>query len=76
MSQWYAFDPLANSSNVQDSYYHWSNLYVGAEIDVYSRRIVLSGCDDYTRQYYTDCGFGRSYESDSFINARYLQFVY
>ncbi|XP_060867851.1 EF-hand domain-containing family member C2-like [Metopolophium dirhodum] len=56
MNQWYAFDPLGNLSDAQDCYYHWSNLHVGAEIDVYSRKIVLSSCDEYTKQYYSDYG--------------------
>ncbi|XP_050054514.1 EF-hand domain-containing family member C2-like [Aphis gossypii] len=56
MNQWYAFDPLSNLNGVQDSYYHWSNLHVGAEIDVYSRKIVLSSCDEFTKQYYSDYG--------------------
>ncbi|XP_025206632.1 EF-hand domain-containing family member C2-like [Melanaphis sacchari] len=56
MNQWYAFDPLGNLNDVQDSYYHWSNLHVGAEIDVYSRKIVLSSCDEFTKQYYLDHG--------------------
>jgi len=59
MNQWFAFDPLGNLSDVQASYYHWSNLYVGAEIDVYSRKIVLSSCDEFTKQYYSDYGLSR-----------------
>lgn len=62
MNQWYAFDPLTNTGGVQESYYHWSNLYVGVEIDVYSRKIVLSNCDEYTKQFYSDHGFGGSYK--------------
>lgn len=59
MNQWYAFDPLANLNNAIDSYYHWSNLYVGAEIDVYSRKIILSNCDEFTKKFYSDHGLGR-----------------
>lgn len=59
MNQWYAFDSLTNSSYLQDSYYHWSDLCVGAEIDVYSRKIILFNCDEYTKQYYTDYGLGK-----------------
>jgi len=62
MNQWYAFDPLVNSSDLDDSYYHWSNLYVGAEIDVYSRKIVLYNCDKFTKQYYADYGLGMLHE--------------
>ncbi|VVC33906.1 Uncharacterised domain DM10,Domain of unknown function DUF1126 [Cinara cedri] len=57
MNRWYAFDPLTNVSTAEDSYYHWSNLYVGAELDVYSRKIILTNCDEFTKQYYLDNGF-------------------
>lgn len=60
MNQWYAFDPLSNFSTTGDSYYDWSDLYVGAEIDVYSRKIILTNCDEFTKQYYSDNGFGWS----------------
>lgn len=59
MNQWYAFDPQANLSDDQELYYHWSDLHVGAEIDVYSRKIILSNCDEFTKQYYLDYGLGK-----------------
>lgn len=67
MNQWYAFDPLANSSDVHESYYHWSNLHVGAEIDVYSRKIILSGWDEFTKQYYSDYGLSRLQKCNNII---------
>lgn len=60
MNQWYAFDPLSNSNEAKNSYYHWSNLYVGSEIDVYSRKIILSNCDEFTKQFYSDHGLSKS----------------
>lgn len=62
MNQWYAFDSSTNLSDIHDSYYHWSDLYVGAEIDVYSRKLVLSSCDEFTKQYYLDYGLGKLFK--------------
>jgi len=70
MNQWYAFDPLLNSKNVEDSYYHWSNLSVGAEIDVYSRKIILTNCDEFTKQYYLDCGLGKCIPYYIYMNGK------
>lgn len=59
MNQWYAYDSSRNVTDVQESFYHWSNLYVGAEIDVFSRKVILSNCDEFTKQFYSDYGLGR-----------------
>jgi len=57
-NRWYAFDPSTDRGDARDSYYHWTDLYVGAVIDVYGREIVLSDCDRFTGQYYSDHGLG------------------
>ena len=30
-------------------YWHWTDLNIGAELDLYGRRITLSNCDHFTR---------------------------
>jgi len=75
-NHWYAFDPLTNCSDIQNSYYHWLDLYVGAEMDVYSRKVVLSNCDKFTRQYYSDCGLGGTYEVTEILRVSRIVYGY
>lgn len=74
MNQWYALDPLSNLNDAKDSYYHWSNLYVGSEIDVYSRKIILFNCDEFTKQFYSDHGLGRLYKY--YNNSKHDLYIY
>ncbi|XP_050432576.1 EF-hand domain-containing family member C2-like [Adelges cooleyi] len=56
LNRWFAFDPLSNLRGANNTHYKSNDLYIGAEINVYGRTIVLNYCDEFTRQFYIDNG--------------------
>eukprot|EP00794_Sanderia_malayensis_P011387 gene11387-12573_t len=47
----YILDSLKTGA-VHTDFYHDSDLVIGAEINVWGRRLVVCDCDDFTKQYY------------------------
>lgn len=45
-----------------------ADLSIGAVLNVYGRKVVLTDCDPYTKEYYrTTYGFGNSYLFSSYF---------
>lgn len=49
-------DPL-NFGNAKTEYYSDTDLHIGSVINVYGRKVTLTKCDDFTKEYYK-CKYG------------------
>ncbi|XP_050544262.1 EF-hand domain-containing family member C2-like [Daktulosphaira vitifoliae] len=50
--QWYALDSQHAGYSVENTYYNASDLYIGAQLFIYNRLIILTECDEFTKNYY------------------------
>lgn len=59
----YVADPL-NCGMQHTEYYKPKDLAIGASINVYGRKVVLTDCDPYTKEYYrAKYGLGNLYQN-------------
>lgn len=40
-----------------DAFYHWKDLVVGSNIDIYGKIVTINDCDTYTREFYNRQGY-------------------
>lgn len=60
---------LPQTGAVQDDFYKDCDLTLGAEVSVFGRRVLISDCDDFTKDYYrTKYGIGKCHQHIATVN--------